>query len=316
MLRIGIDAMGGDFAPDAVVKGVVQAFDYLDAESRVVLFGDRRRLERLLKEENFTSDRLEIVATSEVITMEDHPAKAYQTKLDSSIRVGFRYLKEGRIDGFASAGSTGAMMVGVTFATGSIPNVIRPAISAAIANTTGGYTLILDVGLNVDCKPDVLHQYGLMGSIYAKSLWHLDNPRVALLNIGEERTKGNLATKAAYEIMEDTQLYNFVGNVEGKDFFTGRVADVVVCDGFMGNVLLKLSESLRYIAKARRIEDNFLDRLDYEIMSGTPVLGVNDVVIIGHGASSVYALKNMVLQTEKSIRSGYVDSLKNAFTNL
>jgi len=305
--------MGGDFAPDAVVKGVVQAIPELDTESRVVLFGDCERIKQLLAAEGYEGDRVDIVPTTEVITMEDHPAKAYQAKSDSSIRVGFRYLKERKIDGFASAGSTGAMMVGVTFAVGSIDKVIRPAISAAVANATGGYTLLLDVGLNVDCKPDVLYQYGVMGSVYARALWGMAHLRVGLLNIGEERSKGNLATKAAHEMMENSERFNFVGNVEGRDFFTGKKADVIVCDGFMGNVLLKAAESLRYIAKARKIDDDFLDRLNYEIMGGTPVLGINNVVIIGHGNSTVYALKNMVLQVEKNIKSGYVKDLKKAF---
>ncbi|MBR5830198.1 MAG: phosphate acyltransferase PlsX, partial [Tidjanibacter sp.] len=262
-LRIGVDAMGGDYAPEAVVKGAVEALPLLDATSKVVLFGDKEAIERCLEAEGYEGDRIEIVATSEVITMHDHPAKAFQSKPDSSIRKGFEYLKAGKIDGIASAGSTGAMMAGAMFTVGVTEGVIRPAISAAIANVRRGYTLLLDVGLNVDCKPEVLHQYGIMGSIYAKDLWGLENPRVGLLNIGEEESKGNAAAKAAYQMLAAEESINFVGNIEGKEFYLGK-ADVVVCDGFMGNVLLKLSESLRYIAKARKIEDEFLDNLNYE----------------------------------------------------
>lgn len=311
-LRIGIDAMGGDFAPAAVVKGVVEAFSLLDESTRVVLFGDKEAIEECLKAEGYEGDRVEIVATTEVITMNDHPAKAFQSKPDSSIRKGFEWLKAGKIDGIASAGSTGAMMAGAMFTVGTTEGVIRPAVSAAIANVRGGYTLLLDVGLNVDCKPEVLHQYGIMGSIYAKDLWGLENPRVGLLNIGEEESKGNVAAKAAYQMLAAEESINFVGNIEGKDFYLGKV-DVVVCDGFMGNVLLKLSESLRFIAKARKIEDEFLDNLNYEIKGGTPALGVGEVVIVGHGASSVLALKNMVHQTELSIKAGYAEDIRKAF---
>ncbi len=311
-LRIGVDAMGGDYAPEAVVKGAVEALPLLDATSKVVLFGDKEAIERCLEAEGYEGDRIEIVATSEVITMHDHPAKAFQSKPDSSIRKGFEYLKAGKIDGIASAGSTGAMMAGAMFTVGVTEGVIRPAISAAIANVRGGYTLLLDVGLNVDCKPEVLHQYGIMGSIYAKDLWGLENPRVGLLNIGEEESKGNAAAKAAYQMLAAEESINFVGNIEGKEFYLGK-ADVVVCDGFMGNVLLKLSESLRYIAKARKIDDEFLDNLNYEIKGGTPALGVGEVVIVGHGSSTVLALRNMVHQTELSIKSGYAEDIRKAF---
>ena len=311
-LRIGVDAMGGDYAPEAVVKGVVEALPLLDATTRVVLFGDKEAIARCLKAEGYEGERVEIVATTEVITMHDHPAKAFQSKPDSSIRKGFEYLKAGKIDGIASAGSTGAMMAGAMFTVGTTEGVIRPAVSAAIANVRGGYTLLLDVGLNVDCKPEVLHQYGIMGSIYAKDLWGLEAPRVGLLNIGEEESKGNAAAKAAYQMLAQEKDINFVGNIEGKEFYLGK-ADVIVCDGFMGNVLLKLSESLRYIAKARKIDDEFLDNLNYEIKGGTPALGVNDVVIVGHGSSTVLALRNMVHQTELSIKSGYSKDIRDTF---
>ena len=311
-LRIGIDAMGGDYAPDAVVKGVVEAIPLLDEGSQVVLFGDKERIEELLKAEGYEGVRVEIVATTEVITMHDHPAKAFQTKADSSIRVGFEHLAAKKIDGFASAGSTGAMMAGAIFTVGVAEGVIRPAISAAIANIRGGYTLLLDVGLNVDCKPEVLAQYALMGSLYAKDLWGLESPKVGLLNIGEEESKGNAASKAAHQMIAQMEGINFVGNIEGKDYFTGK-ADVIVCDGFMGNVLLKMSESLRYIAKARQIDDDFLSRLNYEIKGGTPALGVNGVVMVGHGSSTVLALRNMVKETELCIKAGYAEDIRKAF---
>lgn len=304
--------MGGDFAPEAVVKGVVEAIPMLDEGSQVVLFGDKESIEKCLKAEGYEGSRVEIVATTEVITMHDHPAKAFQTKTNSSIRVGFEHLATKKIDGFASAGSTGAMMAGAIFTVGVAEGVIRPAISAAIANVKGGYSLLLDVGLNVDCKPEVLAQYALMGSLYVKNIWGLESPKVGLLNIGEEESKGNAASKAAHQMIAQMEGVNFVGNIEGNDYFTGK-ADVIVCDGFMGNVLLKMSESLRYIAKARKIDDDFLNRLNYEIKGGTPALGVNGVVMVGHGSSTVYALRNMVKETELCIKAGYAEDIRKAF---
>ena len=304
--------MGGDFAPEVAVEGAVMALGKIAKDSRIVLFGDEKRIRELLKKHKCSADNFDIVHTTEVIEMGDHPAKAFIAKKDSSMTVGFRHLAEGKIDGFASAGSTGAMMAGAIFTVGVAKGVIRPAISAAIANIRGGYTLLLDVGLNVDCKPEVLAQYALMGSLYAKDLWGLESPKVGLLNIGEEESKGNAASKAAHQMIAQMEGINFVGNIEGKDYFTGK-ADVIVCDGFMGNVLLKMSESLRYIAKARKIDDDFLSRLNYEIKGGTPALGVNGVVMVGHGSSTVYALRNMVKETELCIKAGYVEDISKAF---
>ena len=316
MVRIGIDAMGGDFAPEVAIEGAIMSLKYLDKESRIVLFGDEKRIIELLKKHNCSADNFDIVATTQVIEMGDHPAKAFISKRDSSITVGFNYLSEGKIDGFASAGSTGAMMVGSMQVIKPIEGVIRPVLATLIPTVSAEHgiqrAVLMDVGLNVDAKPEVLAQYGLLGSIYAKSALNMENPRVALLNIGEEESKGNAAAKAAYKMLAEEKEINFVGNIEGKEFSLGK-ADVIVCDGFMGNVLLKLSESLRFIAKARKIDDEFLDNLNYEIKGGTPALGVNDVVIVGHGSSTVLALRNMVHQTELSIKSGYAKDIRDTF---
>ncbi len=303
MIRIGVDAMGGDFAPEAVVSGTMEAVSVLGDDVRVVLFGDSG----LIGQGPF-----EVVHTSEVITMSDHPAQAFQRKLDSSLAVGFGWLKAGKIDGFASAGNTGAMMVGSMYSVKAIEGIIRPTISSHIPVVGGGTALLLDVGLNVDCKPDVLDQYGLLGSIYAEKVLGISNPRVALLSIGEEREKGNLATKAAYEIMEGTRRYNFVGNVEGKHLFTGDVADVIVCDGFVGNIVLKQAESMYEIAQGLGMDVGgaFYSGLNYENIGGTPVLGVNSVVTVGHGRSTPRAICNMILQTEKTVRSGFVKQIR------
>lgn len=315
MLRIGIDAMGGDYAPQVVVDGALMALRFMDGDTRLVLFGDEGVIREMMGVRGAPADAFDIVHTTEVIGMDDHPAKAYNQKTDSSIRVGYRYLKEGKIDGFASAGATGAMLVGAMYSAETISGVIRPAISALISTVDGGNVLLLDVGLNVDCKPDVLDQYGLIGSAYAETVLSKKKPRVALLNIGEESEKGNLTTKAVYELMSDNDGYNFVGNIEANEIFTGRKADVVVCDGFVGNTILKQTEGFYEIARQRGINDEYIDRLNYEFVGGTAVLGINAVVVIGHGRSSALAIQNMIRQTEKTVKSGLVNKLQDTFCN-
>ena len=310
MIRIGLDVMGGDFAPEVAVKGAVMALEALGSDCHIVLFGDEKRIGELLACEGVSADKFEIVATSEIIEMGDHPVRAFQRKADSSIVVGFRHLAEGKIDGFASAGSTGAMMVGATQVVKVIEGIIRPTIAAEI-----GGRVVLDVGLNVDCKPDVLEQYALIGSIYAESLG-VELPRVALLNIGTEPTKGNLQAKAAYELLaEGKELghYNFVGNVEASHLFADESADVYVCDGFVGNTILKFAEGFYSIYAASEAKIPLFDTLNYENTGGTPVLGINAPVIIGHGKSTAKAIKNMILSTENAIRSNLVERLREAF---
>ncbi len=313
MLKIGIDAMGGDYAPSAVVKGAIAAHAELDSDSKIILFGDQTQIEQILREENLPTDTFEIVPTTQVIEMGDHPAQAFTKKPDSSIAVGFGHLLHKKIDGFASAGSTGAMMVGCMYTVKQISGVIRPAISSTIPTITGIPSLLLDVGLNVDCKPDVLHQYGIIGNIYAKNVLGIREPRVALLNIGEEKEKGNLQTKATYEMMAESSAFHFVGNIEAKHLFTGDIADVIVCDGFVGNTILKQAEGFYEIAKAQGVHDSFIERLNYERVGGTPVLGINGAVIIGHGCSSPLAIKNMILQTEKTVKADLVNKLRETF---
>ena len=313
MIRIGIDAMGGDFAPMAVIKGAIMALPELDHDSTIVLFGDEKQIRNILSQENVNHSLFEIVHTSEVIEMGDHPAQSFVKKSDSSITVGFRHLQQKLIDGFASAGSTGAMMVGSMQIAKQIEGIIRPAISANIATTNGKSFLLLDVGLNVDCKPDVLYQYGVIGNVYAQTVMKIPKPRVALLSIGEEPEKGNLATKAAFELMNETENFDFVGNIESKHIFTGQCADVVVCDGFVGNVILKQAEGFYEIAKTEGVVNKYIDKLNYEIVGGTPVLGINHVVIVGHGCSSPLAIKNMIIQTEKTISGGMVKKLREIF---
>ncbi|WP_418669492.1 MULTISPECIES: phosphate acyltransferase PlsX [Alistipes] len=315
MLKIGVDAMGGDFAPEAAVQGAVLALEAIGPDSRIVLFGDEAKIKAVLEAEGCSAERFDIVATTEVIEMGDHPAKAFQAKADSSITVGFGYLAKGAIDGFASAGSTGAMMVGSMYAVKPIEGVIRPTISSIVPTIAGRPALLLDVGLNVDCKPEVLAQYGLIGSIYAEAVLGIGKPRVAVLNIGEEETKGNAQTKATYELLKEDGRINFVGNVEGSYIFTGQVADVIVCDGFVGNTVLKMAEGLYRINKELGGGNAFWDAMNYENVGGTPVLGVNAPVIIGHGISSARAIKSMILSTEQCIKADLTVKLQHAFKN-
>ena len=307
--------MGGDFAPEAAVQGAVLALEAIGPDSRIVLFGDEAKIKAVLEAEGCSAERFDIVATTEVIEMGDHPAKAFQAKADSSITVGFGYLAKGAIDGFASAGSTGAMMVGSMYAVKPIEGVIRPTISSIVPTIAGRPALLLDVGLNVDCKPEVLAQYGLIGSIYAEAVLGIGKPRVAVLNIGEEEPKGNAQTKATYELLKEDGRINFVGNVEGSYIFTGQVADVIVCDGFVGNTVLKMAEGLYRINKKLGGGNAFWDAMNYENVGGTPVLGVNAPVIIGHGISSARAIKSMILSTEQCIKADLTVKLQHAFKN-
>ncbi len=303
--------MGGDKAPKNIVLGAIEVDAQLSSGTRIVLFGDKEQIIRICDEAEFDYNRFDIVHTTEVIEMSDHPAKAFQQKKDSSITVGFNALHSRDIDAFASAGNTGAMLVGTSYTVKSIIGIIRPCISATFPVITGSEGILLDVGLNPDCRPDILAQYGILGSIYAKHMLNIENPRVGLLNIGEEEEKGNLLTKAAYELMKE-ERYNFIGNVEGHEIFGGKKADVIVCDGFVGNVLLKQSEGLYGAAQKLGIKHDYFNRFNYELQGGTPVLGVNAPVIIGHGASTPLAIKNMILQTEHAIKVDIVSKFKEA----
>ncbi|MBQ4127019.1 MAG: phosphate acyltransferase PlsX [Alistipes sp.] len=338
MLRIGIDAMGGDFAPEVAVEGAVMALKKIKEDSRIVLFGDEKRIRELLAKHHCSADNFDIVATSEVIEMGDHPAKAFQAKQDSSMTVGFRHLAEGKIDGFASAGSTGAMMVGCMYVIKPIKGVIRPVISTLIPIVKNRRGLLLDVGLNVDAKPEVLAQYGLLGSIFAKHVLKIDNPRVALLNIGEEEGKGNAQAKATYDLLKEQEGINFVGNVESSYIFTGKTCDVVVSDGFVGNVVLKMAEALyrintrltpfkpwllnllrpilEPICEKLYYHKNFWDSMNYESVGGTIVIGVNAPVMIGHGGSSAKAICSLITTMERNIESRVCDKIREALSEL
>ncbi|MDR0559704.1 MAG: phosphate acyltransferase [Prevotellaceae bacterium] len=310
-MKIGLDTMGGDFAPKNEVLGAIEALSELREGSSITLFGDESLIKAICAENNVDSSRFEIVHTTEIIGMHDHPAKAFAQKTDSSMVAGFKALSSGMIDGFASPGNTGAMMAGVMYTVGTIEGILRPCISCFYPLVEGDWGLLLDVGLNADCKPENLYQYAMLGSLYVKGALNIENPRVALLNIGEEKSKGNLLMKAAHAMMSESKHFNFVGNIEGNEIFTGKKADVVVCDGFTGNVVLKMAESFYHLAVTQGMEIDFFSKLNYESYGGTPVLGINAPVIIGHGSSSPKAIKNMILITEKMIDAKLVEKVKD-----
>lgn len=314
-MRVGVDVMGGDYAPEAAVMGVLEASKIVSQDTIIVMFGRKDEIEAILSNQSLQPSNVEIVNTTEVIEMSDSPTQAFQKKRDSSIVVGFNYLQEGKIDAFASAGSTGAMFVGCMYTVKQIEGIIRPTIAAPLPTVMGKDILLLDVGLNVDCKPEVLYQYGIIGSIYSKVMMGIENPRVSLLNIGEEDEKGNIQTKATYNLMKDTKDFNFVGNLESKYILEGTKADVLVCDGFIGNTVLKMAEGFYSVLGNCVSGDkiDFYNRLNYEVHGGTPVLGVNEVVIIGHGCSSPLAISNMILQTEMAVKGGLIQKIKEAF---
>jgi len=308
-MKIGIDIMGGDFAPEAVVLGSIMALKVLPDNIKLVLIGDEKRIQEILIRENIAPNKFEIVHTTEVIEMGDHPAKAFAAKPNSSIAVGFHMLKDKHIDGFASAGNTGAMLVGAMYTVKSIPGVIRPCISAELPQYDGPPSLLLDVGLNPDCRPDVLYQYGVIGSVYASQVFGIKKPKVALLNIGSEEQKGNLIAKSAFELMKDTKDFNFIGNIESNELLGNCPANVIVCDGFTGNVVLKEAEGIYKILMKRGIKDDFFNRFNPDDHGGTPILGVNSNVIIAHGASSPKAIKTMILKTKDVIEAKVPEKL-------
>lgn len=311
-MKIGLDVMGGDFAPDAIIEGAVDSISHFSADETLVLLGDETSILSKLKNLKINPSLFEITPTSQVIEMADHPAKAYSQKRDSSIAVGYSMLKEGTLNGFCSAGNTGAMLVGASYSVNVIPGVIRPALVTLLPCIDGRDSIILDVGLNPDCKPDVLLQYGILGSLFAKFVLKRENPTVGLLNIGEEETKGTPAVKAAYELMKEYPGLNFRGNVEGNALFHEEMTDVVVCDGFVGNVVLKQAEALYFLLKKRNISDPFIDRFNYENIGGTPIVGINANVVIGHGISKRKAIMNMVLQTKAVVRANLAQKILEA----
>ncbi|MGC9330658.1 MAG: phosphate acyltransferase PlsX [Bacteroidales bacterium] len=309
-MRIGIDIMGGDFAPDVCVKGSILASQHLETDDQLILFGPEDTIRELLHKEGADPNEFSIVHAPEFIQMQDYPSRVFEKKVKASMVVGFRYLAEGEIDGFASAGNTGAMFIGTMQYIRPIPGVLRPAIAACYPTLNGKSNLILDVGLNPDSKPDVLYQYGQLGSLYFQHINHVENPKVGLLNIGKEPGKGNLVSKSVYELMLDSPDFNFIGNIEGNQIFDYDLVDVVVTDGFTGNIVLKQTEAFYKLIKKRGIDDDYFNRLNFENYGGTPILGVNGNVVIGHGISNVKSIANMILTTKQIIKGKLSSHIK------
>lgn len=310
-MRIGLDIMGSDHGPAIPVRGAVMAARELPPDVRLVLIGEEAGIRELLSAEGADANAFDIVPSRDDITMSDNPTKAFQAKPHSSISIGFHLMKEGKVDAFASTGNTGAMLVGSIFIIKPIAGVIRPCIPTLVPKEGGGLGVLLDVGANADCKADVLSQFGLLGAMLAEHVYHIRAPKVGLINIGEEEKKGDLLRQATYELMKEQRQYDFIGNVEGRDLFTDK-AHVMVCDGFTGNVVLKVVEGFHDLLEAHGVDDPFLHRFNYENYGGLPVLGVNGNVIIGHGISNEIAIKSMVLAAREVVMSKLNDRIREA----
>jgi glycerol-3-phosphate acyltransferase PlsX len=312
-MNLALDMMGGDFAPLEAVKGLRL---YLQQQNNATVYciGDKNQMQSLLDEHAVPQEKVVLIHASEVIGYHEHPTKALKDKPDSTISKGFQLLATGKADAFISAGNTGAMLVASMFFLKPLEGVLRPTIATMVPKIGGTTGILLDVGLNVDCKPQQLDQFGLLGSLYAQTILGIDNPSVGLLNVGEEEGKGNTLCKETFPLLKENSRLNFMGNVEGRDIFSTRGADVTVCDGFTGNVVLKMGESFYDIVKSRDIHDDlFMKRFAYENYGGTPVLGVAKPVIIGHGISNDIAFCNMLSLAEKMVETDLCGKIRAAF---
>ena len=314
MIRIGLDMMGGDFAPLEAVKGTVAFLNGGATDIHVIMIGDEPSIAAHLKETNLLPGSYSIIHSTQVIEMHEHPTKALKEKQDSSIAVGFQLLATGKIDAFISAGNTGAMMVGALFSIKAIEGIIRPTIGAYIPREDGSLGLLLDVGLNADCKPENLSQFAVLGSLFAEHILNIKNPKVGLVNIGEEEGKGNILCQATFPLLKENSQINFIGNIEGRDILSNK-ADVMVCEGFTGNVVLKLAESFYDLAIRRGINDEHFNRFNFEAHGGVPVLGVAKPVIIGHGISHATAFMNMIKIACRMHETNLTQKIENSLTN-
>lgn len=331
-IRISLDAMGGDFAPHNEIKGAVEALREANNRFEVVFIGKQDKIKQALTEYDTEGLNYSIVNATQVIGMEDSPVSALREKKDSTIAVGLDLHKERKVDAFVSAGNTGAVVSASTLVLGRLQRVSRPTIGAFFPSEQG-VTLLLDAGAVTDCKPHFLHEFAVMGSIYAQLMFHRENPKIGLINIGEEERKGDELTKAAFKLLGNSNL-NFIGNVEGRDILKGK-ADVVVCDGFTGNVILKFGESVIGVLKSkftmyaergllkkvwmgmmRGTLRKILKEFDYQEYGGVPLLGIKGITIIGHGGSSPKAIKNMILKAEEMILQKVNERIESAMESM
>jgi glycerol-3-phosphate acyltransferase PlsX len=313
-MNIGIDMMGGDYAPLEAFKGVKSYFENnSDTSVHLTLIGDTQAVSPYLSLIEAYTGRYTFIPSTQVIEMDEHPTKAFKEKPDSSIAKGFGMLGMKKIDAFIGAGNTGAMLVGAMYSVKTVEGLARPTIASFVPRQDGRFNLLLDVGINADCKPEHLVQFAQLGSIYLEKVMGINGPRVSLLYIGEEEGKGNILAQATYPLLKETPNINFVGNTEGRDIFKDK-ADIFVCEGFVGNIVLKLAESVYHIFKEERgIQDEFLDNFNYEIYGGTPILGINAPVMIGHGISSARAFDNMIRNIEKIMNSNLIAAFQEKF---
>jgi len=331
MITVAVDAMGGDHAPRPEVEGAVHAARELGV--RILLVGMAPEIKRELAKHSHRGLPIEIAPASEVITMHDSPTQAFRKKKDSSAHVATKFVRNGLADAFVSAGNTGAVMAVARFGLGTLPSVDRPALAAPFPTSRGGTAVLIDVGANVDSKPAHLVQFAVMGEIYYRAIFGTRRPKIALLSIGEEEMRGNELTREAHSRLKSSSL-NFTGNVEGRDIFSGTV-DVVVCDGFIGNVALKISEGVAqhigtmlkealqstissqvgYVL-ARKAFKDFRRKIDYSEYGGAPLLGVKGVTVIGHGSSNGLAIKNAVRVATELVRGGINDRIEQELATL
>lgn len=324
MIKIALDAMGGDFAPEEIVKGALQALKE-NTDIEIILVGQQEKIQKLLQKYHAVN-RISSVQAAQVIGMDETPVQAVREKKDASINVALKLLKDKKAQALVSAGNTGAFMAASLFKLGRIPGVERPAI-ATVFPTGESIVLLLDMGANVDNKPKHLLQFGEMGSLYAEHVLHIQNPRVGLLNIGEEKEKGNELTQASWDLLSKANL-NFIGNVESKEVLAGKV-DVVVCDGFVGNLMLKFAESVAvtvFNLLKQQISKSFLakigalflypsfkslrKKIDYDEYGGAPILGVNGICIKAHGRARAKAIKNAIRVAWEAAREDMVGCIK------
>lgn len=311
-MNIALDMMGGDYAPLEAVKGISLFLSEGHQNISLTLIGDEAKLKELLIAYAIPFENITLVHASQVIEMHEHPTKALREKKQSSIAIGFQLLATGKTDAFISAGNTGAMMVGALFSIKAIEGVLRPTIGAYIPRENGTLGLIVDAGINADCKPENLLQFGILGSLYAEHILGYNSPKVGLVNLGEEEGKGNLLAQAAYTLLKESKDIHFIGNIEGRDVLLDK-ADVMVCDGFTGNVVLKMAESIYDLVQRRGIKDEHFDRFNFEMYGGVPVLGVAKPVIIGHGISKDLAFKNMISIAQQMLEKDLLQKMKDVF---
>ncbi|MCX8113369.1 MAG: phosphate acyltransferase PlsX [Bacteroidia bacterium] len=312
-MRIGIDAFGGDYAPQNPLKGVLLALNELPAQAEVWLVGRPSDIEQNARRIGLPiNGSVHLLPATEVIEMHENPARSIVQKPDSSIAVGIQALKDGKIDAFISAGNTGAIVAASVLKLGNLPGVARPTLGALYPYGEGKYSLICDVGANVDCKPEHLVQFAQLGTVYMREVMNVPKPRVALLNIGEEPSKGNLLAQQAYALLQQHPDLHFVGNAEGRVLNTG-FADVYVTDGFVGNILLKFGEALYELLREKVPPNPILERLNYENVGGLPFIGTQGNVIIGHGISSPRAFRNMIRTAIGIIEARLTEKIASAF---